>query len=253
MGRFRWHYSWWWLGCAFTSLLPPVVSSFLAGVSFAGSVFVLCLLSGLRLTFSTWGQIQPQLSTVLILWQQNKQEMALIYLFIPPLPPLLCRHGWSCACCIWVKVFVKLLAQILEDAHVHHENTTGSMHGNITWVTDLLSHLARDLVADRHDAAVGQLQHTDHLTAHHIQGHLGHHGDSSCWGVCQTVAHWEGRENKDTAGFKVKVLKITDKEALPWERNGSVLDTSKQSTTVSPCDRERSSEFHVSMLSWVIS
>lgn len=109
---------------------------------------------------------------------------------------------------------------------------------NITRVTDLLSHLARDLVADGHDAAVGQLQHTDHLTGHHIQRHLGHHGDSSCWCVCQTVAHWKGRGNKDTAGFKVKSLKITDKEALPWERNGSVLDTSKQSTTVSPCDRE---------------
>lgn len=45
---------------------------------------------------------------------------------------------------------------------------------------DLLSHLAWDLVADRNNAAVGQLQHSDHLTGHHVQGHLGYHGDASC-------------------------------------------------------------------------
>lgn len=44
------------LASAFTSLLPPVVSSFFAGVSFAGGVFVLGRLSGLRLTFPTWGR-----------------------------------------------------------------------------------------------------------------------------------------------------------------------------------------------------
>lgn len=116
MGEFRLS-SWWRLTCAFTSLLPPVVSSFFAGVSFAGGVFVLGRLSGLRLTFPTWGQSRRTFE-LFILWLQGKQEVELTYLFIPPLPPLLCRHGWSCACCIWVKVFMKLLAWMLEDAHV---------------------------------------------------------------------------------------------------------------------------------------
>lgn len=65
-----------------------------------------------------FNSIQPQTWTVFILWLQDKQKVELIYLFIPPLPPLLCRHGWSCACCIWVKVVMKLLAWMLEDAHV---------------------------------------------------------------------------------------------------------------------------------------
>lgn len=72
------------------------------------------------------------------------------------------------------------------------ENTKGRMYRTShPQAMDLLSHLAWDLVADGNNAVVGQLQHTDHLTGLHVQGHLGYHGDSSCWGVCQTVAHWK--------------------------------------------------------------
>lgn len=45
----------------------------------------------------------------------------MLHLLVPSLPPLLGRHGWSCTHCVWVKVFMKLLARMLEDnaAHAH--------------------------------------------------------------------------------------------------------------------------------------
>lgn len=51
------------------------------------------------------------------------------------------------------------------------------------------AHLAWDLIADWHDAAVRQLQHADDLAGHDVQRHLGHQGRSSRRGVRQTVAH----------------------------------------------------------------
>lgn len=169
---------------------------------FAGGVFVLGRLSGLRLTFSTWGQIQPHFP-VFILWLQDKTGSGPnLPVYSPPATTPLRT---------WLELPLLYLGKGL------HE-TPGQNAGrgtyapwedqreyvqNITWVMGLLSHLARDLVTDRHDVAVGQLQHADHLTGHHVQGHLGHHGDSSGWSVCQTVAHWKRRENKGRAGLKV--------------------------------------------------
>lgn len=39
----------------------------------------------------------------------------MLYLLVPSLPPLLSRHGRSHAHCVWVQVFMKLLARMLED------------------------------------------------------------------------------------------------------------------------------------------
>lgn len=40
----------------------------------------------------------------------NVMSLQMLYLLVPSLPPLLCRHGRSCAHRVWVEVVMKLLA-----------------------------------------------------------------------------------------------------------------------------------------------
>lgn len=120
------------------------------------------------------------------LWVEN------IYLLVPSLPPLLSRHGRSRAHCVRVKIIMKLLPWILEK---QQKTFTIDYHViKVPFVAmsaqhSLCPHLARDLIADWHNAAVCQLQHTHHFAGHHIQRQLGNHGNTTRWDVRKTVTH----------------------------------------------------------------
>lgn len=136
--------------------------------------------------------IQLHIWTVFKLWLQDKQlSGANLPVYSPPATTPL--QTWQELCLLYLgKGLHETPGLNAGRCTCAISNTKGSMNRTShSQVMDLLSHLARDLVADRNNAAVGQLQHTDHLTGHHVQGHLGYHGDSSCWGVCQRVAHWK--------------------------------------------------------------
>lgn len=187
------------------------------------------------------------------------------YLLVPSLPPLLSRHGWSRAHCVWVKVIMKLLAWMLErktkNVHTWMQTSTHEKeHANIYDTCNeamsaqycFCTHLARDLIADWHDAAVSQLQHAHHLAGHHVQRHLGNRGNPSCWGVRKAVAHYGDKNERrkvreiggDTRGEGCdhSNRQITEDQLLPWERKGSEEETSKQSTTVSPCAEQKNTK-----------
>lgn len=63
-----------------------------------------------------------------------------LYLLVPSLPPLVSRHGWSCAHRIWVKVIMKLLAWTLEDSAARTDMHTWKHHPNKNIMSILTEH-----------------------------------------------------------------------------------------------------------------
>lgn len=104
-----------WIIVHLTSLLPPLATSFFAGVCFAGAAFCLGRLSGCRLILSTYNKTNSLSFLCSVKTGLSFLKIGITYLLVPSLPPLLSRHGWGCAHRVWVKVVMKLVTWILED------------------------------------------------------------------------------------------------------------------------------------------
>jgi len=199
-----------------TSLLPPLGSSFF----FAGAAFGLCCFSGWRLTFSTWGPTELSVRGVPSTWRLDRLVESGDPLPACCLPSTTPQLTWleSCPPSLGKDLHgtpVGLKAVRQWNAHkdadvktkdVHHSHTPWicctRRHAGHSWPR---THLARDLMADWHDAAVCQLKDTHHLAGQDIQRHLGYHSNSACWGVHQAVAYYRENIHRTHRGVKNQV------------------------------------------------
>lgn len=143
--------------CLFTSLLPPVVSSFLAGVSFAGGVLALGRFSGLRLTFSTWGQPKRTFKQCFYVDCRTNRKWSYSPAYSPPATTPL--QTWLALCPLYLgKGLHETPGLNAGRCTCAIQNTKAGMcRTSHSQGVDLLSHLARNLIADRNNAVVGQL------------------------------------------------------------------------------------------------